>query len=112
MKIARFNLIFALCLMAYEVQAEDIHPEYDITTTTIVVNWYDSEAELHAALPGQGNIAGLSDCEYRPEFNVSFCELWLVRPTEATEFTDTIEQEKWKTVGEEFVHALWGEFHE
>ena len=101
-----------LLLLALSVQAEDIKPEYDITTTTIIVNWYDSLEELQADLPIEGNIWGLSNCEFRPEFNISFCELWLVRPTEETEWTDTPEQEAWKTIGHEFFHALAGDFHE
>jgi len=100
-----------LLLLALSVSAEEITPEYDITITSIIVNWYDSADELRAALPDEGRISGFSECEYRPEFNMSFCELWMVRPTELTEWTDTGEQEKWKTIGHEFYHALSGEFH-
>lgn len=100
-----------LLLLALPVSAGEITPEYDITTTTIIVNWYNTNEELRAAHPNEGYISGLSNCEYRPEFNISFCELWLVRPTELTEWTDTDEQEAWKTIGHELYHALAGEFH-
>ncbi len=110
--IARFNLAVALCLLAYEgLHAEELHPEYDITTTTIIVNWYDTAEELETALEDD-RYAGMAACEYRPEFNVSFCELWLVRPTEVDTWTDMPEQDRWKTIGHEFYHTVAGEFHD
>jgi len=128
MKIARFNLLFALCLMAYEVHADAPTPEYDITSTSIVVNWFDTPEELVTEVQrledeyceeneckdgpvDYRDVAALTECDYHPEMNTSFCELWLVYPTELTEWTDTPEQEIWKTIGEEFFHTLAGEFH-
>lgn len=78
--------------------------EFNITTTTIVINWYDSELELQDALD-DSNIAGLSDCEFIPKFGVSFCELWLVRPIAVS------DDYAFDTIGHEFYHAVAGDFH-
>jgi len=78
--------------------------ELDLATTTILVNWYDTELELQDALDDSG-IAGLSECELRPDFNTSFCELWLVTPT------DNEDAYAFDTIGHELYHALKGDFH-
>lgn len=75
---------------------------YDLASTYVIVNWFDSEKELQTALQDY-SIAGLSDCEMRPDFNTSFCELWLVRPKSEYDFD---------TIGHEFYHALVGDFHD
>lgn len=76
----------------------------DITTTTLIVNWYATERELQRAT-GDSTIAGLSDCERRPEFNVSFCELWLVRPRSRN------DAYTFDTIGHELCHALLEDCH-
>ena len=108
--IFRFNLIFTLCLLAYVSYAAEPVPEYDITSTSIIVNWFDTVEELEAALDDD-RYAGMAACEYFPKFNHSFCELWLVRPIELDTWTDDDEQDKWKTIGHEFYHTVAGEFH-
>lgn len=88
---------------------------FDITTVSAIVNWYDSEAELMEAV-GDYSAAGWSQCEYRPEFNISFCEFWLVRPK--LQYADIdyvcIESDGYNfdTIGHEFYHAFIGDFHE
>jgi hypothetical protein len=77
---------------------------YDITTSTIIVNWYKTEAELQAAM-GDDTLAGLADCDWRPDFNVSFCELWLVEPEHSDDYYN------YDTIGHEVYHALKGDFH-
>lgn len=79
-----------------------IEPELNLTTTTVLVHWYESEQELQLSL-GDDTIAGFSECELRPDFNTSFCELWLVRPATDYDFD---------TIGHEFYHALSGQFHD
>lgn len=78
---------------------------YDITGTHVIVNWYDTERELQDAL-SDDTLAGLSECEHRPLFNTSFCELWLVRPE------DYSDEYNYDTIGHEFYHAVKGDFHE
>jgi len=95
--------VFTFCAFRY-VYAEQIEPEIERTTTTVIVHWYDSEQELQNAL-GWDDTAGYSECEFRPDFNTSFCELWLVRPT------DTEDSYNFDTIGHEFYHALTGDFH-
>ncbi len=102
--------VLALLLLTLSVHAEPINEEFDLTATTIIVNWFDSELELQDALD-DAEIAGLAECEYRPEFNISFCEFWLVQPTELDEWTEDFEQDKWKSIGHEFYHAVKGAFH-
>jgi hypothetical protein len=82
-----------------------IEPEHDITTTTLLVHWYDSEEDLGLSLQDD-TLAGFSECELRPDFNTSFCELWLVRPT------DLEDSYNFDTIGHELYHALAGDFHE
>ena len=83
----------------------EINPEFDITNTAIIVNWYDSIEELQADNPDEGNVAGLTLCEYIPEANMSFCVLWLVRPVASDDYY------AFDTMGHELYHALAGAFH-
>ncbi len=97
---------FTVLLVAFALLADaaPIETEFDLRTTTIIVNWFDSEAELQLALDDD-ELAGLSECEWRPDFNISFCELWLVRPV------DTEDAYNFDTIGHEFYHAVTGSFH-
>ncbi len=87
---------------------------YDITAASVIVNWYDSEKELMDAV-GDYSAAGWSQCEYRPEFNISFCEFWLVRPKLAYADSDYVCVESdgynFDTIGHEFYHAFIGDHH-
>ena len=78
-----------LLLLALSVQAEEMTPEFDLTTTTIIVNWFDTEEELQAELyklekelciesPKEckraylidfSHISAMSECEFREDFN-------------------------------------------
>ncbi len=82
-----------------------IEGKYNITTTTLLVHWYDSEQELQLSL-GRRGIAGFAECELRPDFNTSFCELWLVEPIDETDYYS------FDTIGHEVYHALRGQFHD
>ena len=87
---------------------------YNITAASVIVNWYDSEAELMEALEDD-TAAGWSQCEYRPEFNISFCEFWLVRPmpdNDAEYVCSESDAYHFDTIGHEFYHAFIGDFHE
>jgi len=106
--LAVFGVLVAMLYVvaiAQIAQAEQIEPEIELTTTTVIVHWYDSEQELQNAL-GWDDTAGYSECEFRPDFNTSFCELWLVRPT------STDDAYNFDTIGHEFYHALTGDFHD
>ena len=84
--------------------AEQIEPEAELTTATVIVHWFDTEEELQTEL-GWDDTAGYSECEFRPDFNTSFCELWLVRPVSTEDYYN------FDTIGHEFYHALAGDFH-
>jgi len=103
--------ILFILLATLAASAEPINEEFDLRTTTIIVNWFDTESELQLALDDE-EIAGMAECEWRPDFNMSFCELWLVRPTELDTWTEDLEQDVWKTIGHEFYHAVTGAFHD
>ncbi len=75
---------------------------YEHDSTYVIVNWYDTESELQYALDDD-TLAGLADCEHRPDFNTSFCELWLVLPKHSK------DDYAFDTVGHEFCHALRGD---
>jgi hypothetical protein len=96
--------VLALVLMFFGIGVSEAE-EFDITATTLIVHWYDSELELQDALDDR-ELAGMAECEWRPEFNISFCELWLVTPTDST------DEYNFDTIGHELYHALKGEFHE
>lgn len=82
-----------------------IEGEYNLTTTTILVHWYDSEQELQLSI-GRRGIAGFTECEMRPDFNTSFCEMWLVEPIH------NCDDYAFDTIGHELFHAFRGQFHE
>ncbi len=96
--------------------ARDANTEenYNITAASVIVNWYDSEEELMQAV-GEYSAAGWSQCEYRPEFNISFCEFWLVRPKLQYADIDYVCVESdgynFDTIGHEFYHAFIGDHH-
>lgn len=75
---------------------------YNHSSTYVIVNWYDTETELQTALD-DNELAGLSECEHRPDFNTSFCELWLVLPEHYE------DDYAFDTIGHEFCHALRGD---
>ena len=78
---------------------------YDLSSTHVLVNWFDTVEERALAVEND-TVEGLSECEYRPDFNTSFCELWLVRPTSENDAFN------YDTIGHEFYHALVGDFHD
>ncbi len=97
--------LILIAIYAGVCEAEEINPEFDLRTTTIIVHWFETESELQAELDDD-ELAGLSECEWRPDFNISFCELWLVRPV------DTEDAYNFDTIGHEFYHAVTGSFHD
>ncbi len=104
--IQLYGYILCAALIVSLANADTNMPEnYNITSTSVIVNWFESELELQAEL-GDFEIAGMADCEYRPEFNVSFCEFWLVRPLHLE------DEYNFDTIGHEFYHALVGDFHD
>jgi len=105
MIITIFFCIFGACIYAEAaIPPKQIEPEFNITTTTILVHWFDSEKELQERT-GYDDIAGISECEWRPDFNISFCEFWLVTPKSLD------DEYNFDTIGHEFYHALAGAFH-
>ena len=102
MKIWYLGIAWGL-LLSIPIHAT-IQTEFNITSGSYVVNWFETEAELQAVLGD--DLAGLAECEWRPDFNTSFCELWLVRPV------DTDDEYNFDTIGHEFYHAVTGAFHD
>ncbi len=103
--------LFIIISVWASVSAEEIEPEFHLQSTTVIVHWYDSQKELAEALShyteyDESETDGYSECESRPDFNMSFCKLWLVKPT------DTEDYYNFDTIGHEFYHALAGDFHD
>ena len=98
-------LLFLMATCEGADPTDRIEAEFNITTATIIVHWFDSEKELQLATQ-YNDIAGVSECEWRPDFNISFCELWLVRPNSLQDDYD------FDTIGHEIYHTLAGEFHD
>lgn len=101
--LALTSIIVSLAALSAEPE-NDIKPEFNITTTTVLVHWYDSEQELQLSL-GDPNLAGFTECELRPDFNTSFCEMWVVTPIDLKDYY------AFDTIGHEFYHTLAGDFH-
>lgn len=97
-------IFFLIAVLMTRDQARDTLPAitYNHSSTYVIVNWYDTETELQTALD-DNELAGLSDCEHRPDFNTSFCELWLVLPEHYE------DDYAFDTIGHEFCHALRGD---
>lgn len=100
-------ILFGILLVAIRNSAPEPDRRYvaALGSTYVIVNWFTSEKALQIAL-GDDDLAGLSNCDLRPDFNTSFCELWLVIPT--TQY----DEYAFDTIGHEFYHALVGDFHE
>lgn len=107
-------------------ETEEINAEFDITTTSIMMHWFDTEKELRIEVQrledeyceeneikcvDYSDVAALTECDWRPEVNHSFCEMWLVRPTQLDEWTFDKENDKWLVLGHEFYHVGAGLYH-
>ena len=97
---------FLLCIFLLTIlaAAEDIKPEFDITVTTVIVHWFNSEMELQEYLD-EPETVGLANCEWQPEQNVSLCDLYLVRPESLEDVYN------FDSIGHEFLHAFYGAYH-
>lgn len=136
LEIFFFTFIIAISVIGFNIlagimSAVEIESEYDITHTSITVNWFDTEQELIIEVQrledeyceefseecpdgpdDYSDTSGLTECDWQPKENNSLCELWLVRPTELDEWTFDVEQDNWKTIGHEFYHTVAGGFHD
>ena len=86
------------------VAAEPIVPEFDITVSTVIVHWFDSEMDLQEYFVDT-ELIGAAHCEYQEQHNVSLCDLYLVRP-ESLEDVYNLD-----TIGHELLHAFYGSYH-
>ncbi len=96
----------------YAPYSPDLIKEFENNNVGITVHWYDTKAELVEALVDKfgeiwedRDIQAASDCENKPEFNISYCDLYMVRPT-------MVDDDTTMSVGHEVLHGLLGAYHD
>ena len=96
------------CLQTAE--SEEIVPEWDVTTVTFTVHWYESRMALQYALKVKGNCRncgntrGISLCKPQDDGTVH-CTIMAVRPVK-------VDDKHTKILGHEVLHGLLGRYHE
>ncbi len=92
----------------YAPYAPDLFKEFEVQNVAITVHWYDSKEELVEELGaafGDRDFSAASDCEKKPEFNISYCDIYVVRPT-------SVDDDATMSVGHEVLHGLLGAYHD
>ena len=92
----------------YAPYAPKLSPEFEVENMSFTVYWYDTKEELVedvGDLFGARDFTAASDCEKKPEFNISYCDLYLVRPI-------SVDDDATMSVGHEVLHGLLGAYHE
>ena len=103
--VVTFVILYVLvCFNRICKAAEPIRPEFDITVTTTIVHWFDTEMELQEYL-GEPETIGMASCEWKEAQNISLCDLYLVRPTDLEDVYNL------DSIGHEFLHAFYGAYH-
>ncbi len=96
----------------YAPYAPDLIKEFENNNVGITVTWYDNVDELREAMIDKfgmvwddRDIQAASNCEHKPEFNISYCDIYAVRPTMVDDDTTT-------SIGHEVLHGLLGAYHD
>lgn len=82
-----------------------VKPQFDITTATIEVVWYESELEIVKTLGLTRPVNAVSECYWYPESNTSHCIIHTVRPMNTNDVYT-------RRLGHELLHAFWGFYHD
>jgi len=85
-------------------ELEEILPEFEIENVLVTVFWFETETELQEYF-GEERLIGNSECEVKPEKNISYCDLYLIRPK-------LVDGDATTTIGHELLHGLFGLYHE
>lgn len=81
---------------------ERVKPEFDIENVMITFYWFDTLEELKTEL--NENVLGLADCDWNPDKNIAYCDIYAVRAT-------YVDDEEACTIGHEVLHASQGRYH-
>lgn len=85
-----------------------LYPEFEVQNVGITVHWYDSKAQMQDDLGDlfpDRDYSAASQCEKKPEFNISYCDIYVVRPT-------MVDDNATLSIGHEVLHGLIGDFHD
>lgn len=85
-----------------------LYPEFEVQNVGITVHWYDSKEEMQDDLGDlfpDRDYSAASQCEKKPEFNISYCDIYVVRPT-------MVDDNATLSIGHEVLHGLIGDFHD
>ena len=96
----------------YAPYSPDLIKEFENNNVGITVHWYDSVDEFREAMLDMfgeiwddRQIQAASDCDKQPEFNISYCDIYAVRPT-------MVDDDTTMSIGHEVLHGLLGAYHD
>ena len=111
-------LILLIFFMSIAAHSEPIAKPYEVTNVLASFYFFDNYADMTAAWnednpddledPDDPDaiLSGFSYCEINVEHNISYCEIYVVRPIE-------VDGEHTTTIGHEIEHGIYGpEYHE
>ncbi len=104
MKILSCLLILVLAQFAYSDELEKVLPEFEIENVLTTVFWFESAEELQEYFDEE-RLTGYSECEHKPEKNIAYCDLYLVRPK-------FVDDDATTGTGHEQLHGFFGSYHE
>lgn len=86
--------------------APEAVPEFELQNVGITVHWFDTVEALRDDIGEleDERIHAASECETKPEFNISYCDVYLVRP-------GAVDDDATLSLGHEILHGLWGTYH-
>ena len=85
-----------------------LYREFEVQNVGITVHWYDTKDQMQEELGDlfpDRDYSAASQCEKKPEFNISYCDIYVVRPTQ-------VDDNATLSIGHEVLHGLIGDFHD
>ena len=92
----------------YAPYAPELVKEFEVDNIVVTVHWYDSVEEMTSEMGdifGTRDWSAASDCEKKPEFNISYCDIYVERPT-------SVDDNATMSIGHEVLHGLFGAYHD
>ncbi len=103
-KILFCLLVLALTKFSHSGELEEVSPEFEIENVLVTIFWFKNTEELQEYF-SEERLVGYSECETKPEKNIAYCDLYLIRPK-------TVDDDSTTGVGHELLHGLFGSYHE
>lgn len=82
---------------------EPVKPEFEIQNVVITFYMYETFEDLREEMDWD-NLLGMSDCEWKEDANIAYCDIFVVRPK-------FVDDEEACTIGHEVMHAIYGLYH-